>query len=120
MSGGIEGAWIVIGSGAIAIVLITAFISPQVAGWTFAASGVLLPFVLVAADAMVADTSTEQIPVGLMLAVYSSRALLVGALLILSTVGRNDSTQQTSPQSRSTIIEGPTEQLTGTREPRHR
>ena len=120
VSGGIEGAWIVIGSSAIAIVLITAVIAPRVAGWTLAASAALLPIVLLAADAIVADQATEQIPIDVMLAIYSSRAIIVGALLVISAGGRADSSKQAGSQTGSMTSEYAPGELTGTPEPKRR
>lgn len=118
VAGGVDGGWMVIGSAAIAVVLMTALIDPRIAGWTFAATGVLLPFVLVAADAIAAGTESVQVSVGLMLAVYSSRAVLVGALLVLSATGdRSDEPPTVTDES---LIDESWAQPTGTRESRHR
>ncbi|MGA1145686.1 MAG: hypothetical protein ACO3YU_01650 [Candidatus Nanopelagicales bacterium] len=118
VAGGLDGGWMVIGSAAIAVVLLTALIDPRIAGWTFAATGVLLPFVLVAADAMTAGTESAQISVGLMLAVYSSRAVLVGALLVLSATG--DRPEEAPTVTGEMPIDESAAQLTGTRESRRR
>ena len=118
ISGGLEGGWMVIGSAALAVVFVTAVIEPRIAGWTFAATGVLLPFALIAADAVASDTQTAQISVGLMLAVYSTRAVLVGALLVVSSIGGRPEEIPTTPGE--TPIEQTSAQLTGTQEPRRR
>lgn len=118
VAGGLDGGWMVIGSAAIAVVLVTALIDPRIAGWTFAATGVLLPFVLIAADAIASGTESAQISVGLMLAVYSTRAVLVGALLVLSASGGGPGEPPTL--TGESPIDESSAQLTGTRAPRHR
>jgi len=79
--GQFDGWWIVIGTLAIAGVLLIAVIRPRAAGWWFMATAFLMPAVLWFGQSLEL-TGSEQVPVGLMLLVYSTRALIVGSLLM--------------------------------------
>lgn len=84
IAGGWEGAWIAIGTLAIAGVLATAIIQPRLAGWWFIASAALMPAVLVITDALAPADELSPIPVAIMLGFYSTRAVIVGTLLVWS------------------------------------
>lgn len=84
LSGGWDGAWIAIGTLAIAGVLGTAIIQPRLAGLWFMASAALMPAVLAITDALVSSEEPSYIPIGVMLGFYSTRAAIVGALLVWS------------------------------------
>ena len=81
---GWEGSWIAIGTLAIAGVLATAIIQPRLAGWWFIASAALLPAVLAITDALLPADELSPIPVAVMLGFYSTRAAIVGGLLVWS------------------------------------
>jgi hypothetical protein len=79
--GGWESAWIAIGSLAIAGVFATAWIRPRIAGWWLITTAFALPILLFVSSA-VWPTSEETVPVGVLLAFYTPRMLIVGGLLI--------------------------------------
>lgn len=84
LAGGWEGAWIAIGTLAITGVLATAIIQPRMAGWWFIASAALMPAVLAMTDALLPADELSPIPVAVMLGFYSTRAVIVGILLVWS------------------------------------
>ena len=85
LAGGWDGLWIAIGTLAIAGVLATAIIQPRLAGWWFIASAALLPAVLAITDALLPADELSPIPVAVMLGFYSTRAAIVGTLLVWSS-----------------------------------
>ena len=88
LAGGWDGMWIAIGTLAIAGLLATAIIQPRLAGWWFIASAGLMPAVLVLADTILPASELSPIPVGVMLGFYSTRAAIVGTLLVWSSSPR--------------------------------
>lgn len=87
-AGGWEGSWIAIGTLAIAGVLATAILQPRVAGWWFIASAALMPAVLAITDVFMPASQDSQIPLAVMLGLYSTRAVIVGILLVWSGTPR--------------------------------
>ena len=84
VAGGWEGMWIAIGTLAIAGVLATAIIRPRLAGWWFITSAALMPAVLAIAKAILPTSEPSPIPVAVLLGFYSTRAVIVGSLLVWS------------------------------------
>lgn len=88
VAGGWGSMWIVIGSVAIAGVFATAWIAPRIAGWWLIATAIGLPLVLIAGNAVFPSEAEESVPLSVLLAFYSPRMLIVGGLLIWSTLTR--------------------------------
>lgn len=82
--GGWEAAWLPIGTLAIAGVLAIAILQPRIAGWWFIASAALMPAVLAIGDAIFTSGTESEIPIAVMLGFYSTRAAIVGGLLVWS------------------------------------
>lgn len=88
VTGGRESMWIVIGSAAIGGVFATAWISPRITGWWLITTAIGLPVLLLAATAVFPSGAEETLPVGVLLTFYTPRMLIVGGLLIWSTLTR--------------------------------
>jgi hypothetical protein len=86
---------------AIAGVLATAVFQPSWAGWWFIASAALMPAVLVVSDWILQPSEDSQIPLIIMLAFYSTRAIIVGLLLVFSCRVSQSSLEKEPVQSRS-------------------
>jgi len=100
--GGWDEAWIAVGSLAIAGVFATAWIQPRIAGLWLIVTAIVLPLLFLALSAVWSPTE-ETVPVGVLLAFYPPRMLIVGALLVWSarpTREHADNTQkEESPAS---------------------
>lgn len=83
-TGGWEATWLAIGTLAIAGVLVSAVFQPSWAGWWFIASAALMPAVLVVSDLILQPSEDSELPLMIMLAFYSTRAIIVGLLLVFS------------------------------------
>lgn len=83
VTGGWEAAWIAVGSLEITGVFDTAWIQPRIAGWWLIVTALALPLLLLAATA-VWTSSEDIVPVGVLLAFYTPRRLIVGGLLVWS------------------------------------
>lgn len=88
VAGGWGSMWIVIGSVAIAGVFATAWIAPRIAGWWLIATAIGLPLVLIAGNAVFPSEAEQSVPLSVLLTFYTPRMLLVGGLLIWSTLPR--------------------------------
>lgn len=88
VTGGWGSMWIVIGSVAIAGVFATAWIAPRIAGWWLIATAVGLPLVLIAGNAVFPLEAEQSVPLSVLLTFYTPRMLIVGGLLIWSTLTR--------------------------------
>ena len=86
IAGGWESMWIVIGSVAIAGVFATAWLAPRIAGWWLIATAIGLPLILLAATSVFPSEVEETVPVSVLLMFYTPRMLIVGGLLIWSTL----------------------------------
>lgn len=95
IAGGWESTWIVIGSVAIVGVFATAWLAPRIAGWWLVATALGLPLVLIAANAAFPSEAEQPVPVSVLLTFYTPRMLIVGGLLIWSTITRR--TPQKTP-----------------------
>lgn len=99
VTGGWSASWIAVGSLAIAGVFALAWIAPRIAGWWLIATALGLPALLALTSALWPPTE-ETVPVGVMLAFYTPRMLIVGALLMWSSFDRAPShDSQATPQS---------------------
>lgn len=99
MAGGWESMWIVIGSIAIAGVFAIAWVSPQIAGWWLIATAIGLPMILAAATTAAPPTVEQPVPLSVLLTFYTPRMIIVGGLLIWSSLPRR--TQHvTGPEAR--------------------
>jgi len=83
IQGGWESTWIVIGSLAITGVFATAIIRPKIAGVWLIGTAIVLPVVLIIGNA-IWSPGEESVPVEVLLGLYSTRMLVVGALLMWS------------------------------------
>ncbi len=100
-TGGWETTWLAIGTLAIAGVLASAVFQPSWAGWWFIASAALMPAVLVVSDLILQPSEDSQIPLIIMLTFYSTRAVIVGLLLVFSCRVSQSSLEKETVQSRS-------------------
>lgn len=99
VTGGWEASWVAVGSLAIVGVFALAWIAPRIAGWWLVATAVGLPLLLVVTSALWPSTD-EPVPVGVMLAFYTPRMLVVGGLLIWSSIERSASPTPSSSSER--------------------
>lgn len=79
-----DGGWIGVGTVAIASVLATAALQPRLAGWGLIGSAALMPLVLLVVSVWPGVDSAELAPLPVILAFWSTRAIVVGALLVAS------------------------------------
>lgn len=80
-----EGGWMAIATVAIAAVLFAAARQPRLAGFVLIALAAIMPLLLVLVDLVVPVDLQSVVPLPVMLVAYSSRAVVVGVLLVLST-----------------------------------
>lgn len=78
------GGWIAVGTAAIAGVLATAVLQPKLAGWGLVGSAALMPLLLLVVSVWPGVDAAELAPLPVMLAFWSTRAVIVGALLVAS------------------------------------
>ncbi len=78
----LQGGWVAVGTVAIAALLVTAALQPQLAGWAFVGSAVLMPLVLLTVSVWPGVDTGELAPLPVLLALWSTRALIVAVLLI--------------------------------------
>lgn len=81
-----EGAWLLLATLAIAGMLATAILRPRLGGIALLVTAVLMPVTLMVVGAVVPDGAQALVPLPVMLVAYSSRAVLVGLLLLLSSM----------------------------------
>ena len=79
-----QGGWIVVGTLAIAGILVGAIWQPRFAGWAYVLSALLMPLILIIVAAASPEGATALVPLQVMLGFYSSRAIIVGLLLVFS------------------------------------
>ena len=82
-----EGGWLVIAALAIGGMLGAAILRPRLGGLALMSTAVLMPAVLIAVDAVIRDDAQVLVPLPVMLLAYSTRALVVGLLLLASSIG---------------------------------
>lgn len=85
----LQGGWVAVGTIAIAGLLATAALQPQLAGWALVGSAALMPLILLVVWAWPGMDTGDLAPVPVMLGFWSTRAVIVGVLLVLSE-GRPD------------------------------
>lgn len=80
----LEGGWVAVGTVGIAALLATAALQPQLGGWALVGSAALMPLVLLTVSVWPGVDTAELAPVPVLLGFWSTRALIVGALLVAS------------------------------------
>ena len=83
----LEGAWLLMAALAIGGMLATAILRPRLGGIALLATAVLMPAALVAVDALFPDEAQTLVPLPVMLVAYSTRAVVVGLLLMWAGTG---------------------------------
>jgi len=80
----LQGGWVAVGTVAIAGLLATAALQPQLAGWALIGSAALMPLVLLTVSVWPGADTAELAPVPVLLGFWSTRAVIVGVLLVVS------------------------------------
>lgn len=101
IQGGWESTWLVIGTLAITGVFATAIIRPRIAGWWLIATAIVLPLVLVIGNAISPSSDEESVPVAVLLGFYSTRMLVIGALLVWCATPRKPGSDTSGPKTES-------------------
>jgi len=78
------GGWLLIGTLAIAGILFSAIWQPRLAGWAYVLSALLMPLAVVTVASVVSGGYDVLVPLPVLLGFYSTRAIIIGLLLVLS------------------------------------
>lgn len=78
------GGWVVVGTTAIAGLLLTAIWQPRLAGQALLGSALLMPLALWLVSALPWDLAADLVPLPVILGLWSTRAIIIGILLIAS------------------------------------
>lgn len=92
-----QGGWVLVGTLAIAGILVGAIWQPRFAGWAYVLTALLMPLILIVVGALNPAGAGDLVPLTVMLVFYSSRAIIIGMLLVFSA-------SQSHPRDRSTQI----------------
>ena len=84
VEGGSGGWWVVIGTIAIACLLASAAMRPRLAGWALIGSAALMPLTLLIVANWPGVSASDLAPLPVLLGFWSTRAVLVGMILVLS------------------------------------
>lgn len=80
----LQGGWVAVGTLAIVGLLVTASLQPALAGWALIGAAVLMPLALLVAWVWPDVDTYGLAPVPVMLGFWSTRAVIVGVLLVAS------------------------------------